>query len=86
MKLKLALVLAVLSLAGVARADSITVGELPLIIPDGSTVTATGVEVAPWGDTYYVADYTFSDGAHASPAAPAPRKQSGASQSQGGGK
>jgi hypothetical protein len=62
MKLKLALAFAVLSCATVVRANSVTVGELPLIIPDGSTVTATAIAVAPWGDTYYIADYTFAYG------------------------
>jgi hypothetical protein len=64
MKLKLAVAVtfAVLLLASAVRADTVNVNGLPMIIPDGSTVTSVTTGETPSGDVDYEVDYSFADG------------------------
>ena len=64
MRAKLAVAFAVLLFASVVRADQVSVDGIPLIIPDGSTVTSTSIGSTgsvPPAPTFTV-DYSFADG------------------------
>ena len=62
MKMKLAVAFAVLLFAVVVRADTVNVNGIPMIIPDGSTVTSVTTSETPFGDLTYNVDYSFADG------------------------